>query len=274
MNRVKKPSVQISDEKLKTENGLLRKKLSSEFGMNDIHSMPDCKIENDSLNYIYEWEKQFAKKKRIKVYDRIGKPDFIKLEKLTPDKVAEELERLLVIMAENAIVLNCICDYDDSIIYKFVTEELFHEEIDDIRIKGMNTNFIYEEFYPNHEYDIRELTKYFFKSFLDVDWNKKHSDFQLADTIVFKQKQYKKDEFVKILLSFREDVKPVMLELIEIENVSFDIEKHDGTVNGEITFSVQEDAGYPAHVSGLFKLNVKFNDYYWEISELNLPGLE
>jgi len=75
------------------------------------------------------------------------------------------------------------------------------------------------------------------------------------------------------LLSFREDAKPIKLELIGIENVSFDIEKRKGTANGEISFSVSGDE-YPAHVSGLFKMDVEFNDYYWEISELNFPWIE
>ncbi|MEO8446052.1 MAG: hypothetical protein ABI528_01080 [bacterium] len=274
METNKKNSQSENESDINIENDLMKAKLTAEFGMSSLNSSLDPQTENEWLNYIYEWEKQFAEEKRISVYDRIGKPDFKKYDELPPNKVVKELERLLALMQENAIIVHCICDYDVSTMYKFITEELFQKEIDDIRIKGMNTNFIYEEFHPNHEYEIRELTKDFFKFFLDADWNTKHAEFQLADTVLFKQKQYKREEFVKILLSFREEVKPVKLELLEIKKASFDIHKGKGRVEGEITFSVQEETGYPAHVSGLFRLGVEFDDYYWIITEFTFPELE
>jgi len=43
--------------------------------------------------------------------------------------------------------------YAPSVIYKFITEELFDHEMDDIMLPGFVHHFIYEEFHPNHEYD-------------------------------------------------------------------------------------------------------------------------
>lgn len=45
--------------------------------------------------------------------------------------------------------LDFLCDVDDAEAYRFITEELMDEEIDDIRIEGLRHCFIYEEFHPN-----------------------------------------------------------------------------------------------------------------------------
>ncbi|MBK6536623.1 MAG: hypothetical protein IPG09_02205 [Ignavibacteria bacterium] len=44
-------------------------------------------------------------------------------------------------MEENGIVLDTLCDYEDEVIYKFITEELFREETNNIRIEGMRHCF-------------------------------------------------------------------------------------------------------------------------------------
>src|SRR5690606_27607578 len=119
-------------------------------------------IENAWLNHIYDFEKQFKNAKRVKVFERIGKPVVKPLELLNPSEVSVELERIQNIMAEKGIVLDCICDYDDATIYKFIITELFEEETDDIRIEGMFSHFIYEEFHPNHEYDLERHSEDFF----------------------------------------------------------------------------------------------------------------
>jgi len=52
-------------------------------------------------------------------------------------------------------------------LYRFITEELFKEELDDIKIEGMTHHYIYEEFHPNHEHDIKNRCKEFLDEFLN-----------------------------------------------------------------------------------------------------------
>ncbi len=65
MEANKKTSPEIKETDFKSENDLIKSKLTEEFGMKDMQSGLDPESENEWLNYIYEWEKQFAEKKTI-----------------------------------------------------------------------------------------------------------------------------------------------------------------------------------------------------------------
>lgn len=161
-------------ENLNAENELLKIKLKSEFGMKDMNSQLPAELENEWLNYIYNFEKLHKEAKEISIYERLGKPEYKKIADLNNEEVTSELSRLLNLMEENNLILNFLCDYDDRIKYEFITEELFAEEIEDVRIEGMMTNFIYEEFHQNHEYDIKEAVSSYFNYFLCQEINEEH----------------------------------------------------------------------------------------------------
>ncbi|MBK9332067.1 MAG: hypothetical protein IPM96_06590 [Ignavibacteria bacterium] len=150
---------------LKAENDLLKLKLTAEFGMKEMNSTLPDELENEWLNNIYNFEKQFENANRISVYERLGKPEFSKMSDMSDEQVSSELFRLFALMEENNLALNFLCDYNDRIKYNFITEEFFEKEIDDIRIDGMKTSFIYEDSHPNHEYDIKEAVDDFLNSF-------------------------------------------------------------------------------------------------------------
>ena len=78
MDTNKRTSEEVKEADYKSENDLIKSKLSEEFGMKDMHSGLDPESENEWLNYIYEWDKQFSERKRISVFDRMSKPEFIK----------------------------------------------------------------------------------------------------------------------------------------------------------------------------------------------------
>lgn len=62
------------EEKLQADSELLKIKLELEFGMEGMESSPnlDDKMHNDFLNYIYNFEKEFAKNKQTTVNEKIG----------------------------------------------------------------------------------------------------------------------------------------------------------------------------------------------------------
>jgi hypothetical protein len=55
----------------------------------------------------------------------------------------------------HGIVVDCVAEVTMEGLYSFITTELINEEVDDVRIEGMNQCFIYEDFHPNNEYDAR-----------------------------------------------------------------------------------------------------------------------
>ena len=55
----------------------------------------DLKIENAFLKHVLEFEQNFAGAKRIKVYDRLGKPEFKKSAELKGDSIEQALKDIL-----------------------------------------------------------------------------------------------------------------------------------------------------------------------------------
>ena len=51
--------------------------------MQDMDSSLGKETENEWLNCIYNFEKQYAENKRIKLYDFLGRPEFRKVNDLT-----------------------------------------------------------------------------------------------------------------------------------------------------------------------------------------------
>ena len=54
--------------------------------------------------------------------------------------------------------------------YRFITQELLDEEIDDIQIPGMVSHFVYEEFHPNDEDDITDAIEEFLFTLFNGDF--------------------------------------------------------------------------------------------------------
>jgi hypothetical protein len=134
---------------LEAENEVLKLKLEMDFGMEMNYAATlNPAAENKWLRHIYEFEKQYKDAKRTKVFDRLGRPSFIKTDDLTPEQIKVELQRFFDLMEQKGLALDCPDDYDPAVIYRFITEELFEHEFDDIAMEGFVHHFIYEEFRP------------------------------------------------------------------------------------------------------------------------------
>jgi hypothetical protein len=101
----------------------------------------------------------------IHVY--LGSPDFKPFASLSKDALAQELEHVRALLKAHHIEVQSIGQYDDAVLYRFITEELvYHNMYFNINIEEKEVCvFTYEEFYPNPEYDIQYLTEEFLWSF-------------------------------------------------------------------------------------------------------------
>jgi hypothetical protein len=137
------------------DNGLKKKALEKKYGamFGGTSDLPP-EIEKQWLDYIEAFEEKYANAKRIKIFKLIGEPKFKPVNELTDEVFPHELDRLYQILIENEISLDTLGDVDDREIYRFITEELFYEEVDDMQIPGLNNCFIYEDFHPNATLDI------------------------------------------------------------------------------------------------------------------------
>ena len=257
------------DEKLQAENEILKLKLQAEFGMEKMESSLNEGMENEWLNYIYNFEKQFAEQKSCTVYDFIGRPGFRKANELTKEETPKELERIMEIMQSNGIDLGTICEYEDAVIYRFITEELFEKETNEIRIPGMMHCFTYEAFHPNHDYDIREHSNQFIQFLISKKWDEFMNNILLASTVSYNQQQYDPKTFPAIIKAFQSEYQKMKLLKWEIQSVSFDMETRTGILEGSIKYrSFRPTQIYEGAVNLEFKLEYDF----WSVSKVVVPG--
>ncbi|HCA80893.1 MAG TPA: hypothetical protein DEP53_14285 [Bacteroidetes bacterium] len=137
----------------------IEEKYGARFSKEESAIPPD--VESEWLNYIEEFERQFENAKRVTVRGYLGFPLFKPISEIAAKNLAAELDDVLVLLDQNDISVDCLADVSDEDLYQFITTELINEEIDDMRIEGMMTCFIYEEFHPNDDYDARRGAEHF-----------------------------------------------------------------------------------------------------------------
>ncbi len=121
----------------------LEERYGAHFGGDPDNLPPE--LERDWLEYIEEFERQFEHADLTTVRAFIGNPTFPAVGTMSTDELASELERLLELLDRNSIHVEFPDTISTAEQYRSITEELFDEEMDDIRIDGMVHVFMYGE---------------------------------------------------------------------------------------------------------------------------------
>jgi hypothetical protein len=140
--RIQESLIQIKREQLRDEFWM-------QFDHMDEGLSPE--VQNEWLDYILNFERQFENAPRITVRERIGNPIIQPVIEIPLYAVGEAVNNLLDLLAEHGIAVDFMGEWDDLAAYRFISEELLDEEMDDIRITGMFTHF--EATTP--EYDVQ-----------------------------------------------------------------------------------------------------------------------
>lgn len=152
--------------------------------------------------------------------------------------------------------------------YKFITEELFNEEVAKEPVEGMISGFIYEEFHPNHSIEIERLTHTFLGSFFTRDFET--APFVLSnDIITFDGQQMTRDELLKKLQLFFDAFKNFSDDGYNIKNNNFEIQPEHGRgmgfSEGMLKYDAAIDKGEVIHYEGAYKLYMQMEDNYWSV---------
>lgn len=136
------------DDELRAENALIKLKLEVDHGMQASHfagELPPA-LENAWLNSILDFEKQWKQTPAVSVFSHLGQPKFRTWDTLPLAEIRRETRRLLDLMKSRSIVLESLKPVDDLEYYRFITEELFKEELAFVPGTSMIVHIIYEEF--------------------------------------------------------------------------------------------------------------------------------
>ncbi len=262
-----------SDDDLRASNALLKLKLELEHGMqmHDTTELPPD-VENQWLQNIYEFERQYKDAVQISVWEFIGRPDFVKWESLTEDQLREAIEDLMNRMEQKGVQLDFLCQYDDRIVYRFITEEFFKHEMDNIVMRDGFHGFIYEEFHPNHDYDLRRFSNHFINGVVSKTWSE-FEMFVLADTVSLHNTPYSRSG-ISCLIEFFQDIhSTIELEQFTIHNVSIDLENKKGVVRGDLTYRATLFQKETEQIEGPVILHFEHGQLDWDIVQIEVPGL-
>lgn len=263
------------DNELKKKE--LEKKFGAQFGQN--HPLPP-EVEKEWLNSIEAFEEEFNSAERTTVWDYMGKPSFKKLHEMQPAEVAVELQRLYDMLANNNISLDTLCEVADEELYRFITEELFMQEMDNMRIPGMMSCFIYEEFHPNAEYDIEEAFDYFFSFTMGKMENVRGQGYDMlyVDTANYKDAEgvaLNGSDVVNSINNFLASFDCFEIISNDIKNITIDEDQKNAKVNFFIHYKGLFDKRSEAiDFKGDACFRLKPSEYGgWSIYHIDLPGL-
>ena len=247
------------------ENEEMKRKLEDEFEANfwvnpDIEGGLPAEMENEFLNQIMAFENASENAKTITVYEFIQKPVFKPVHEIADNEISEELNKLLEYLNGYQICLDTLCEVDDRELYRFITEELFMEDKSDMHIPGMISHYTYEEFHPNHEYDLRRYTIDFISSFLD-----KNSDF-------YTHELSSEAPCLEWLNHFRASFSAFEIIAVEIISISFDIDNAVAKVDFDCDFNASvEGENDVFKFNGKGALNFEYKWDFWYINDVSFP---
>ena len=271
-------NLECSDEEKNLENEFLKIKLKLQHG-GEYHTMDNdpgvpVEIENQFLNNIMEFEKQYAERKEIKIFDRIERPGHFKpVNEIPADEIEDAWDILNGYLQKYGIQLSA-CSPNVSVreLYRFTTEELFDHEIDDMNIPGMMTCFIYDEFYPDHKYDNTRLAEDYINSIFSkhpVEWMRRLSDNNLR---INEHDSLSKENFKEIINRWKEAYEDIKVN--EIKDVNCAIDEKFCQVKGgyDITLRLPlEEIVLKGNWQVEFELDKEFE--YWEVVGVQIPDV-
>ncbi|MBK7957986.1 MAG: hypothetical protein IPK03_07570 [Bacteroidetes bacterium] len=256
------------EEQLSIENDILKLKIETELG-GEMQNMGEfnlpAEVENQFLKHIYEFQKLHLSAKKVPILVYLGSP------KLTPIAEIEakqswksERKNLEKLMKKNGIILNVMHRYKDDVIYKFIVDEMFKLEVNDVKLKGGFLHFIYEDFHPNHAKDIKKTVFEFFDITFNKDKeNKTGLEFIVHDMLDLNGENFSKASFIAHIESIGEFL-PDIAE-IKISNFKVKEEAQKVIVKGSAVFS--------DNTLHNFILDFIKTDFLWEICKIDFPIL-
>jgi hypothetical protein len=225
------------DQNLKNENEFLKMKLmleqGAQFGTIPSDQGLPANIENEFLNYIMAYEKQAVERKMIKVFDRIQRPSHFRPVNEIPDNEIENAWSNLDEYLQKFGIKLSVCSPNISTheLYRFTTEELFEEEMNDMNIPGMTTCFTYDEFYPDYKYD---NTRYAIDDCIAEIFDKKKNEWmpwlRRENLCINNHSNLTETDFKKIINRFKEAYEDIIVN--EIKDVDFSIDENFCQVKG------------------------------------------
>lgn len=136
------------------DNGLIRMEFLAEDN-GDEEIVPEIEVEDneDFLKNVKKFVKDHKKSRLINVYKLIKKPEFKKTQELSGKSLEVSFNKIISLLEKHKIIVHFANDYPIEEKYRFITEEIFEEYVEDNKKKRNHVTFKYEEFHPEADED-------------------------------------------------------------------------------------------------------------------------
>lgn len=197
----------------------------------------------------------------------LGNPPIKPLAQLRRDEVHSALEALLEHMADYYLQVDSHWAIDAPELYRFITEELFYQPVYDLRGQKQVQRFCYEDFHPNHEYDLRQGATDFIRLALGGRW--RLIEGLLASRIQsYKTCPLRREAFITRLSDWA--AQQAFASLGRIEFIKISVEDDEAALAAFVSFLDAEGREQPP-------LLLNFQFVYtcygcWQVAGLYLPG--
>jgi hypothetical protein len=260
------------------ENEILKLKMQAERGAmfgGNMEGLPP-EVEAEFLKNVQSFEDSFDKAKQISIFECIGKPEYKKTDELkSEEEVEKELRRVMELLHSKNIILDVLDKYGLSVIYKFITEELFQEQIKEVNHPGYIHCFVYEEFHPNHNVDIGRTTQEFLDHWFEKGFDE--NSFELAGQLITADgKMFSRDEVITKLRNCLNSYQRFSNIKFMGSDTSFEWNENEkkgmGHAEGMFRYDAEIENGETIHFDEPFKLYMINEDGFWRIFYFVFPG--
>jgi hypothetical protein len=256
------------------ENIMLKKKIATLQGDMSVAKDLPLEVQNNFMRSVLEFEEQVARKKKIRVIDKVGTSlNFKKSTEISDADIEQEWLELYEQMCNNGIGLQvCSPNVTARELYRFTTEELFLLKVDDISVPGMMTCFVYDEFYPDYKYENSQTAvDNCIMCFLG---KKDMYDYYFTNTVKFNHhSRLRKNDLLEWWKFFKSGFSATKDVQVEIRDCI--LEGHECIVNGlyKATFIMAENE---RQKSGNWAVSFSFDKKLrcWKINNVQIENIE
>lgn len=191
-----------------------------------------------------------------------------RLDEINDNDIDEELERIYAILNVYSVELSALCEVQPRELYRFITEELFKVEVNDIRIPGMRHAFIYEEFHPNHEYDIKnrcsELVEHITTAKCSelVSWG-------LNDQVSYNGELFTKEHLNDRMLTFVRSFEVLKIHKVTFVEVTVSDSQSQGKALCRVAFTGRYKDNLPFEHEGLWEFRLRIHYGWWLVGYIS-----
>jgi len=264
------------DENKRMENELLQLKLKAELGLEaHISANIPPSVENIFLKNMLAFEEGLLRAKETSKNELIGKPYFMAENAIDDHFLEIELKKLMELINQNQIAIDFLGDYDNRTKYKFLTEELFEEQVMNMHLPNMIMHCIYEDFHPNHKMDIKQKTEKFISS-----WFRKKKEnllFSLADEVILPDgNMLKKEKIINKLANYFDAYTSFENEYYSVDDINFEVKDDMGLAyaEGRMKYIALTEDLSVLKFEGSFKLYFTLEYDWWSIYFFIIPGFD